>query len=183
MYPPLLALGIIVLAGLGFPASPLMLLCGAVWGSFLHPVWVVFFGVSSLYLAAIWTYLVCYQLPEVWLEKIPLVRPISLRERFLSKSENVWAFLFVLRFTPGIPFALPNIASGVLKIPPFPYFVMSFLSSLTAGAAIILLGDAIVSGQARLVILAVVLMVIVAFAVRKLLALRGEGSQKDKLGV
>ncbi|MGB0370659.1 MAG: VTT domain-containing protein [Opitutales bacterium] len=166
-YPPLLGLGIVVLAGCGVPASPLLILCGAVWGSFLAPVWVVAFGVGSLYLASIWPYLICSKLPDTWLARIPFVNPVELRRRFLSKSENVWTFLFILRFTPGIPFGLHNVASGVLKVPLKPYLIMSFLSCLTAGVLMILLGDAIVSGQASLVIGVVVLIVVVSFVVRQ----------------
>lgn len=169
-YPPLLAIGIIILAGSGVPSSFLLVLCGAVWGSFLPPVWVVFFGVLSLYLASIWPYLLFSRLPEAWLAKIPFFNPLDIKRRFLSKSENVWTFLFVLRFTPGIPFAPQNVVSGILKIPARPYLIMSFLSCLTAGILMILLGDALVSGQASFLAGIVVLIVIVSILVRRALS-------------
>ena len=170
VYPFMLALGVMLLAPMGVPASPLLLLCGAVWGSFMHPVWVVACGVGSLFVGSLWPYALCRLLPDPWLSKIPFVDPVSLRERFFKDGENVWTFLFILRFTPGIPFSVHNVTCGVLKTPFRPYVIMSFLSCLVAGFAMIVLGDAVVSGNGSLVIGAIVLIVVVSLAVRKIIA-------------
>lgn len=178
-YPPMLALGIIVFAALGVPASALLVLCGAVWGSFMPVGWVVCFGVLSLYLASIWPWVLCSRLPDRWLAKIPFLKPVELRERFLSQSSDVWAFLFVLRFTPGVPFVLHNVVSGVLKIPAKPYLIMSFLSSAVAGVMMILLGDALTSGNLSFFVGVAIVVVVFALVNKKLSARRRLNEHSD----
>ena len=180
VHPLMLAFGVIFLAAIGVPASPLLLLCGAVWGSFMHPALVVACGVGSLYLGALWPYALCRLLPDLWLSKIPFLDPVKLRERFFKDSSNVWTFLFILRFAPGIPFSLHNVACGVLKIPLRPYLIMSFLSCLVAGFAMIVLGDAIVSGKASLVIGAVVLIVVISIVIRRIMNKFGTSREAAK---
>jgi uncharacterized membrane protein YdjX (TVP38/TMEM64 family) len=68
------------------------------------------------------------------------------------ESGDVLDLIIILRVTPGIPFFVQNYLLGLAEVPAGKYFAVSCLIALPYCAAFVLFGNALVSGQGKLVL-------------------------------
>ncbi len=152
-----------ILPSLWAPASPFMILAGALYSVPLA------LGGSILALGA--------NMTLSWLLAGKLFRPLF--ERIVLRfgyrvpeitRGNMITVAVLLRITPGVPFPLQNYLLGLARMP-FGWFLGISLPISSAYAfAFILFGDAILKGNVTVVLLAISLLIGLSFGVRLLRA-------------
>jgi len=132
---------IAVLPGFGFPASPLLILAGVVWGSTWQTCAI---ALAAVALNMSWTHLlaagparsvVIRLLGDRW-QKWKNIHPDNLRR-----------FTVLLRITPGIPFFLQNYLLGLLGVPFLTYILISIPLNGIFVVGFVLTGGAIFEGN------------------------------------
>lgn len=68
------------------------------------------------------------------------------------ESGDVLDLIVILRVTPGIPFFVQNYLLGLAEVPAGKYFVVSCLIALPYCAAFVLFGNALMTGQGKLLL-------------------------------
>lgn len=151
-----LLLAIAILPGLPVPAGPLLILAGAV----LTPR----FGVLPAILMT-WLALACNMAWTYWVAAGParrqvdrLLRLLDVRLPVLSAS-NAWRLALLIRVTPAIPMFVQNLSLGFLRVPFRIYLPVSVLVQLIYVAGFVVFGESLQSGNARLALIAVGLVV------------------------
>ena len=145
-YPWAIFLALVILPGFAFPASPLLLLAGAVWGSTATSCGL---ALSAILLNIGWTHLLAAGPCK------------ALVIRLLGKRGDRWSALpradliklaWILRVTPGVPLFVQNYGLGVLGVP----LRHSLLAALPITGlyvcGFVLTGGAIFSGRFGLVL-------------------------------
>jgi len=139
--PIALFFAIAVLPGFGFPASPLLILAGVVWGSTWQTCAI---ALAAVALNMSWTHLlaagparsvVTRLLGDRW-QKWKNIHPDNLRR-----------FTVLLRITPGIPFFLQNYLLGLLGVPFLTYILISIPLNGIFVVGFVLTGGAIFEGN------------------------------------
>jgi len=161
-HPWALVLAVMVLPGIGFPTSILLVTFGGVLGP-LYGSWTAcLIGILALSVCSLWTYL---------LAAGPLrgfLNDFLLRNRPLPEFEgrNAYRISFILRATPGIPYALQNVALGVMGIDLKTYLIISIPVQSLYAAGFILTSGAIFEGNAGLAVTAGALLVVLVVLTR-----------------
>jgi uncharacterized membrane protein YdjX (TVP38/TMEM64 family) len=78
------------------------------------------------------------------------------------ESGDVVDLIVILRVTPGIPFFVQNYLLGLAQVPAGRYFAVSCAIALPYCAAFVLFGNALMTGQGRLVLAAIGLLAALA---------------------
>jgi uncharacterized membrane protein YdjX (TVP38/TMEM64 family) len=141
--------GMAVLPALGFPLSPFTLSAGSVfaptlgWPTVLISMWVALAANVSI------TYCLARWIARPVLEKLAL--------RFGYKWPQVppreaWNFTILLRVTPGPPFVVQSALLGLAEVPFKIYLIGSAIIAGLYGTAFAVFGEALLSGQGRMVL-------------------------------
>ncbi len=157
-----LVLALATLPGVGFPISILLVLFGLVLGPRYGLFVTCIIAITAQSLCSLWTYL----LAAGPLHK--LLRQFVMRNRELPdfKGANALRITAILRITPGIPYALQNIALGILHIQLKPYLLVSIPIQSLYTVGFVVTGGALFTGQTGLAITAFLCIVMVVLATR-----------------
>lgn len=159
-YPWAIFLAIAILPGFGFPASPLLLLAGLVWGSSATSCGL---ALAAVALNIVWTHGLARG-PG----KSVVIRLLGNRWDHLSTlpRTDLAKMAWLLRVTPGVPLFVQNYAIGVLGIP----LRFSLLTALpVAGLFVcgfVLTGGAIFEGRTGLIVSGICLVAAAVVAAR-----------------
>ncbi len=160
VYPIALFLAIAILPSFAFPASPLLILAGVVWGS--NPL------ACALSLAAVlinitWSH---------WLAA-GVGRKIIQRllgdhwEKWKSKSgSHDWRLAAALRLTPGVPLCAQNYLLGLLGMPLRYSLAIALPTTGLYVCGFVLTGGAIFEGKTGLLLIGFSVIIITSFAVK-----------------
>ena len=148
-----------ILPGLGAPMLTFALPVGSIFVPTLGMPMVVFWSLVATTVNLVLTYALArrglrpvlnglvkrlgYKLPEV-------------------ESGDVIDLIVILRLTPGIPFLVQNYLLGLADVPPGRYLTVSGLLVLPQATAFVLFGNALMSGQGRLVLVAIGVLAVVS---------------------
>lgn len=162
VHPWALILSLATLPGLGFPISPIFILFGAV----LAPKFGMFntcvIGILAQSICSAWAYaLAAGPLRDLILKYLLKNRPLP-----ALTAQNAWRMGFILRITPGIPYALQNFVLGVIRLPFRTYMLVSVPIQSIYCVGFIVSGGAIFSGRIGLAISVVVLLIALILATR-----------------
>jgi uncharacterized membrane protein YdjX (TVP38/TMEM64 family) len=158
--PVALFAAIAILPGFGFPASPLLILAGAVWGS--NP-WACAISLLALILNICWTHL---------LAAGPLRQRII---RLLGSRLQVWLDMptndlmrvsCLLRVTPGVPLLVQNYAIGILGIPLRYSVLLAIPITGLYVCGFVLTGGAIFEGRIGVLILGISILIAATLTIK-----------------
>jgi uncharacterized membrane protein YdjX (TVP38/TMEM64 family) len=150
------------LPGLGFPSSPVLVLFGVVMVPQFGMPTAVALAIAAQSLCSIWTYaLAAGPLKELLLRYV-------LRKRTLPEiSEHKLIRLgLILRLTPGIPYALQNIAIGILGMRFRDYLFVSIPTTSLWTAGFVMTGGALFKGQLGWTMTGLMILVVLILATR-----------------
>ena len=150
------------LPGLGFPSSPVLVLFGVVMAPRFGMPTALALAIAAQSLCSIWTYaLAAGPLRE-------LLTRYVLRHRELPSMSpsNAVRLGFILRLTPGIPYALQNIVLGILGMRFRPYLLVSIPSTSLWTAGFVITGGAIFKGHFGWAITGIVILIVLVLVTR-----------------
>ena len=159
-FPWAIFLAIVILPGIGFPASPLLVLAGLVWGSSSASCGL---ALAAVALNIVWTHGLARG-PG----KTVVIRLLGNRWDHLSAlpRTDLAKMAWLLRITPGVPLFVQNYAIGVLGIP----LRFSLLTALPVGGlfvcGFVLTGGAVFDGRTGLMVSGICLVLAAVVASR-----------------
>jgi uncharacterized membrane protein YdjX (TVP38/TMEM64 family) len=155
-HPWALLAALATLPGLGFPISPLFILCGIVLSPSYGTLTACLLGILAQSICTTWTYLLAAGPLRDLLTRF--VR----RKRELPEltDRNALRLGLIMRITPGIPYALQNVVLGILGMKLKPYLMVSLPVTALWTVAFIITGGAIFEGRAGLAISGMLLLVV-----------------------
>ena len=151
---------IAILPGLGFPASPLLILAGAVWGSHLGAC---FIAIAATVLNMTWTYAAAAGPARRLVARILGTRWDKWRD---MDHRNLLKLTLLLRITPGLPLFLQNYTLGLLAVPFVPYLLISVPINGLFVTGCVLTGGAIFEGSLGAAIVGVSLLIAASITVK-----------------
>ena len=151
---------IAILPGLGFPASPLLILAGAVWGSDLGAC---FIAIAATALNMAWTYAAAAGPARKVVARILGTRWDKWRN---MDRRNLLKLTLLLRITPGLPLALQNYTLGLLAVPFLSYLLISIPINGLFVTGFILTSGAIFEGSLGAAIVGVSILIVASIAVK-----------------
>lgn len=151
---------IAILPGLGFPASPLLIIAGAVWGSNLSSC---FIAIAATALNMAWTYAAAAGPARKVVGRILGTRWDKWRN---MDRRNLLKLTLLLRITPGLPLALQNYILGLLAVPFLSYLLISIPINGLFVAGFVLTGGAIFEGSLGAAIVGVSILIVASIAVK-----------------
>jgi uncharacterized membrane protein YdjX (TVP38/TMEM64 family) len=166
-------LAMAVLPSLWAPASPFLLLAGALYDL---PIAIMGCGLALTVNQAL-----------SWLLAGKLFRPAF--ERLVHRfgysvpeitPNSMISIAVLLRITPGVPFPLQNYLLGLARMPFGWYIAISAPISIIMGSSIIIFGDAIMKGNTALVLLAISLFIVISLGVRQLRSRLNRKAREEK---
>ena len=143
-YPFVLFAALVLLPGFGFPASALLLLAGATWGSSWSSCAL---AIAATALNMSWTYLVAAGPASSLVARLLGARWD--RWRSLGQNDRI-RLAILLRVTPGVPLFVQNYILGLLAVPFLPYILISVPLNGVFVIGFVLTGGAIFQGNAGL---------------------------------
>jgi uncharacterized membrane protein YdjX (TVP38/TMEM64 family) len=148
-----------ILPGLGAPMLAFSLPAGKFFGETLGMPMVVFWTLVATTVNLLLTYAVARRGLRPVLQA--LVQRLGYQ---LPKVESGDAIdlIVLVRLTPGVPFVVQNYLLGLTEIPAVRYLTVSCLLVLPQAVAFVIFGNALMSGQGRLVLAAVGLLAAVS---------------------
>jgi uncharacterized membrane protein YdjX (TVP38/TMEM64 family) len=161
-YPWAIFLALVLLPGFAFPASPLLLIAGAVWGSTATSCAL---ALSAILINVGWTHL---------LAAGPCKAIVI---RLLGKRGDRWSALpradliklaWILRVTPGVPLFVQNYGLGVLGVPLHQSLLAALPLTSLYVSGFVLTGGAIFDGRFGLVLTGATLLIAATVATRLL---------------
>jgi len=152
-YPLVLFFALVVLPGLGFPASALLLLAGVTWGSNWSGCAV---ALLATFLNMSWTYLVAAGPARTVVARLLGTRWD--RWRSMGQKDRI-RLAVLLRVTPGVPLFVQNYVLGLLAVPFLPYILISVPINGVFVVGFVLTGGAIFEGRVGLAISGVAVLV------------------------
>jgi len=177
-YPWALVLAVMLLPGIGFPTSILLVTFGGVIGP-LYGSWTAcLIGILALSVCSLWTYLLAAGPLRGFLQTF-LLRKRSLPE---FHGRNAYRVSFILRATPGIPYAIQNVALGVMGIDLKTYLIVSLPVQSLYAIGFILTSGAIFEGNAGLAVTGGALLVVLVVLTRLLRQRRKQTSAPPPIG-
>lgn len=171
-YPVVLFAALVVLPGLGFPASPLLILAGVIWGS--NPASCLA-AIAAMILNMSWTYLVAAGPARAIVARL-LGRHWE-RWRNLGEKDRI-RLAVLLRVTPGVPLVLQNYLLGLLAVPFRPYILISVPINAAFVIGFVLTSGAVFEGRTGMAITGAAVLVAAILLVR-LLRGRFKAAQPD----
>ena len=159
-HPVALFAAIAILPGLGFPASPLLILAGAVWGSDLGAC---FIAIAATALNMAWTYAAAAGPARKVIARILGTRWDKWRD---MDHRNLLKLTLLLRITPGLPLALQNYTLGLLAVPFVPYLLISVPINGLFVTGLVLTGGAIFEGSLGAAIVGLSILIAAALTIK-----------------
>lgn len=150
------------LPGFGFPISPVLVLFGIVLAPLYGMPATLALAFAAQGLCTIWTYALAVGPMR------GLLTAYILRHRELPELTNGNAVRLglILRLTPGIPYALQNVALGILGMRLRPYLLVSLPTTSIWTAGFVITGGAIFKGQIGWAVTGVVILIVLVLATR-----------------
>lgn len=145
-----------LLPAFGFPMSPFTLSVGPAFGPTLGLPAVI----GATFAALTVNVLVSYVLAR-WLLR-PLLERLILRLGYRMPevgADNFWDVALLLRVTPGPPFFVQSYLLGLARVPLGIYLVCSLGVAWLYALGLVMFGEALLHGRARLIALAVAVIV------------------------
>jgi uncharacterized membrane protein YdjX (TVP38/TMEM64 family) len=158
--PVALFAAIAILPGLGFPASPLLILAGAVWGSDLGSC---FIAIAATALNMTWTYAAAAGPARRIIARLLGTRWDRWRD---MDRRNLLKLTLLLRITPGVPLVIQNYTLGLLAVPFVPYLLISVPINGLFVTGFVLTGGAIFEGSLGAAIAGVSILIAASIAVK-----------------
>ncbi|MGB0258584.1 MAG: TVP38/TMEM64 family protein [Coraliomargarita sp.] len=163
-HPWALILSIVILPGIGVPSSPLLILFGIVMVPIYGTATACLLCVAAMACCTIWTY---------FLSVGPLrdfLRHYVLRNRALPEmtQRNALRLGFIVRITPGVPYALQNILLGVLGLPLRTYLLVSLPITSLYAVAFVATSGSIFEGNTGIALTGAMLLVVLILITRML---------------
>lgn len=149
--PVMFFLAMAVLPAIGAPLSFFSLTAGSVFGPQIGTPAVVFFSVAAITANMALSYVLAHRAFRPLLES--LVKRLGYKMPQVDPGD-VNGLIVLIRVTPGIPFPVQNYLLGLAGVPFGRYLLLSALIQLPINAAVVLLGDAILSGKGRVAFIA-----------------------------
>jgi uncharacterized membrane protein YdjX (TVP38/TMEM64 family) len=159
-HPIALFAAIAILPGFGFPASPLLILAGAVWGSDLGAC---FIAIAATALNMAWTYAAAAGPARRLVARILGSRWDRWRN---MDRRNLLKLTLLLRITPGLPLVVQNYTLGLLAVPFVPYLLISIPINGLFVTGFVLTGGAIFEGSLGAAIAGLSILIAASFAVK-----------------
>ncbi|MFP4202958.1 MAG: VTT domain-containing protein, partial [Opitutales bacterium] len=101
-------LALALLPGIGFPVTPLLLVCGA-WGAGVGiPV-----GILGLAMNTTWVYFTGHAAGPAWIERLPFSDRLP-RQR--AGGGAAWKITLFVRLLPGVPLFVQTLFLGALRV-------------------------------------------------------------------
>jgi uncharacterized membrane protein YdjX (TVP38/TMEM64 family) len=152
------------LPGLGLPISPVLVLFGIVMGPLYGLPMACAIGIAAQSICTIWTYALAAGPLR------GLLTGYVLRKRELPQltEQNALRLGFIMRITPGIPYALQNVVLGIMGLRFKPYLLVSIPITSLWTIGFIFTGGAIFEGRAGLAITSGLILVILILITRML---------------
>ena len=151
---------IAILPGFGFPASPLLILAGAVWGSDLGSC---FIAIAATALNMTWTYAAAAGPARRLISRILGSRWDKWRD---MDRRNLLKLTLLLRITPGVPLVIQNYTLGLLAVPFVSYLLISVPINGLFVTGFVLTGGAIFEGQIGVLILGISILIAASIALK-----------------
>lgn len=151
---------IAILPGFGFPASPLLILAGAVWGSNLGSC---FIAIAATALNMSWTYAAAAGPARRLIARILGTRWDRWRD---MDRRNLLKLTLLLRITPGVPLVIQNYTLGLLAVPFATYLLISVPINGLLITGFVLTGGAIFEGSLGAAIAGVSILIAASLAVK-----------------
>jgi uncharacterized membrane protein YdjX (TVP38/TMEM64 family) len=161
-HPWALVLVVATLPGLGLPISPLLILMGIVLGPLYGLPATCAIAIAAQGICSIWAYGLAAG-PFRELLKRTLLKKWTLPE--LSERGALRIGL-IIRITPGIPYALQNVALGVMGLRFKTYLLASIPTQALYAIGFVVTGGAIFEGRGGLALTGVLLLVVVILITR-----------------
>ena len=140
--PWVLFAALVILPAFGFPASALLLLAGATWGTTAKGCGIAILG-SALNIA--WTYLAAAGPARRLVGRILGTRWDRWRE---MDRGNLFKLTVIMRITPGLPLCVQNYVLGLLAVPFAAYLLISIPLNAVFVVGFVLTGGSIFEGKA-----------------------------------
>lgn len=157
-----LVLVLATLPGIGFPISPILFLFGIVLVPRFGLPATLALGISAQALCTTWTYALAAGPLRLWLLRIFYKnRPLP----DLSAG-NALRLGFILRLTPGIPYALQNIVLGLVGMHVRPYLLVSLPTTTLWTVGFITTGGALFEGHTGMALSGIGIIVVLIVATR-----------------
>jgi uncharacterized membrane protein YdjX (TVP38/TMEM64 family) len=165
-HPWLIFAAIVILPGLGFPSSILLLLAGAVWGADPGSALI---AIGAVVLNIVWTHLVAAG-PGKGL----VARLLGARwQRWQNLPRNdLFKLTCMLRMTPGVPLCVQNYALGLLGVPLWQSIAVAIPFTGLYIFGFVLTGGAIFEGRAGLALTGLCLVAAAGLGLRLLASRR-----------
>jgi uncharacterized membrane protein YdjX (TVP38/TMEM64 family) len=163
-HPMFLVLALVILPGIGFPLSPLLILFGIVMGPRFGLPMTCAMGIAATSLCSIWSYVLASG-PLRGFLKTHLLKKWKLPE---LSDRSALRLGLIIRITPGIPYPVQNVALGVMGMRFKTYLLASLPVQSLYTIALIITGGALFEGQAGLAITAVLFLIVIILVTRML---------------
>lgn len=158
--PVALFAAIAILPGLGFPASPLLILAGAVWGSTFGSCLI---AIAATALNMMWTYAAAAGPARRLVARILGTRWDRWRD---MDRRNLLKLTLLLRITPGVPLVIQNYTLGLLAVPFLSYLLISVPINGLFVTGFVLTGGAIFEGSLGAAIAGLSILIAASIAVK-----------------
>ncbi len=151
-----------ILPGIGFPASPLLILFGLILGPRYGMLPTCLIGVATHSACSIWAYFLASGPMRNLLKNTLLKKPA------LPQLTGVDALRlgFIIRIAPGFPYSIQNIILGVAGMKFRTYLAVSIPTTSIYTIGFIVTGDALFEGQIGLALSGIFLIILTILGIR-----------------
>ncbi len=153
--PAVFFLGMALLPAAGVPMTFFTLSAGSVFAPQIGMPLVLVFALTAITANMALSYVLAHRAFRPVLEA--LVRRLGYRLPQVD-SGDVTDLIVLLRVTPGVPFPFQNYLLGLAGVPFVRYLLISALIQLPINSAMILFGDALLSGKGRIAFFSLLLL-------------------------
>ena len=176
-HPWLIFVAIVILPGLGFPSSLLLLLAGAVWGADVRSALI---AIGAVILNIVWTHLVAAGPGKNLIAR--LLGERWERWRMLPRNDH-FKLACMLRLTPGVPLCVQNYALGLLGVPLWQSVAVAIPITGLYIFGFVLTGGAIFEGRAGLALTGISLVAVAALGLRFIAKRKAKVQESESLKV
>jgi len=158
-----LLVAIVILPGLGFPVSPLLVLCGALSAKTGSTAMAWLLTSLAMWANAAWTYMFAIGAGRKLAQKF--------LDRVLKKGVEIpqakgYQLAILMRATPGVPLPFQNYFLGVSGVPPKIYWVVTIPVQGLWALGFVIFGDGLLQGNSKTLIFGLGMLVAISIAAR-----------------
>jgi uncharacterized membrane protein YdjX (TVP38/TMEM64 family) len=152
-----------LLPAVGFPMIAFTLAAGPVFGPTLGTGWVIGWSLTAVVVNLLLTYWLANRALRPLVSRLLAYFEFRLPD---STAGDAWQIALIVRLTPGPPFWAQSYLLGLIRVPLFPYMVVSTLVMAGYIVALVCGGEAIAKGNGRLAFAAVGILVVFVAALQ-----------------